>query len=63
MKPDLRCWHTLPANFQLGRMNLKPGKHNVSFAFIGAGGIIDRQEKEVEIKKGEKKVVNLRTLY
>ncbi|PKL17457.1 MAG: hypothetical protein CVV49_10865 [Spirochaetae bacterium HGW-Spirochaetae-5] len=25
MKPDLRCWHTLPANFQLGRMDLKPG--------------------------------------
>lgn len=63
MKPDLRCWHTLPANFQLSRMKLKPGKHSISFAFMGNGGIIDRQEKEVEIKKGEKKVVNLRTLY
>ncbi len=63
MKPDLRCWHTLPANFQLGRVRLKPGKHTVSFAFMGGGGIVDRQEKEVEIKKGEKKVVNLRTLY
>ncbi len=63
MKPDLRCWHTLPANFQLGRMKLQPGKHNVSFSFIANGGIVDRQEKEVEIKKGEKKVVNLRTLY
>lgn len=63
MKPDLRCWHTLPANFQLGRMRLKPGKQKLNFALIGNGGIVDRVEKEVEIKKGEKTVVNLRTLY
>jgi len=63
MKPDLRCWHTLPANFQLGRMRLKPGKTTLNFILSGGGGIIDRIEKEVEIKKGEKTVVNLRTLY
>jgi hypothetical protein len=63
MKPDLRCWHTLPANFQLGRMKLKQGKYKLNFSLLGAGGIVDRVEKEVEIKKGEKTVVNLRTLY
>ncbi len=63
MKPDLRCWHTLPANFQLGRMKLKPGTHKLNFVLMGDGGIVDRIEKEVEIKKGEKRVVNLRTLY
>ncbi len=63
MKPDLRCWHTLPANFQLGRMNLKPGKQKLNFILIGDGGIVDRVEKEVEIKKGEKTLVNLRTLF
>ncbi len=63
MKPDLRCWHTLPANFQLGRMRLKPGNYKLNFVLMGGGGIVDRIEKEVEIKKGEKKVVNLRTLY
>ncbi len=63
MKPDLRCWHTLPANFQLNRMSLKPGKQKVSFVYLDNGGIIERIEKEVEIKKGEKTVVNLRTLY
>ncbi|HNX23324.1 MAG TPA: hypothetical protein PKG60_04710 [Spirochaetota bacterium] len=63
MKPDLRCWHTLPANFQLGRMKLKQGKYKLNFAFMGDGGIVDRAEKEVEIKKGEKTLVNLRTLY
>lgn len=63
MKPDLRCWHTLPANFQLGRMKLKPGKQKLVFVLQGDGGIVDRVEKDVEIKKGEKTVVNLRTLY
>jgi len=63
IKPDLRCWHTLPANFQLGRMRLKPGKQKINFILMGSGGIVDRIEKEVEIKKGEKTVVNLRTLY
>ena len=63
MKPDLRCWHTLPANFQLGRMKLKQGKYKLNYALMGGGGIVDRIEKEVEIKKGEKTVVNLRTLY
>lgn len=63
MKPDLRCWHTLPANFQLGRLNLKAGKQKLKFAFMGQGGIVDNVEKEVEIKKGEKTVVTLRTLY
>jgi len=63
MKPDLRCWHTLPANFQLGRMTLKPGKYKAYFTLSGAGGNINQIEKEVEIKKGEKTLVNLRTLY
>lgn len=63
MKPDLRCWHTLPANFQLARIKVKPGKSRVNLVMMGGGGIVDRVEKDVEIKKGEKTLVNLRTLY
>ena len=63
MRPDLRSWHTLPANFQLGRFNLKPGKHKVRYVLIGAGGIVDTVEKEVEIKKGGKTLFNIRTLF
>jgi len=63
MRPDLRSWHTLPANLQLGRITLKPGKQKVRYVLIGDGGIIDTVEKEVEIKKGEKTLVNIRTLY
>jgi hypothetical protein len=63
MKPDLRCWHTLPANFQIGREFLPPGKYTAQFQFMGRGGIVSTAEKEVEIKKGEKTLVNLRTLF
>jgi len=63
MRPDLRNWHTLPANFQLGRLMLKSGRHKVKYVYIGDSGIIDIVEKEVEIKNGEKTLVNIRTLY
>jgi len=63
MKPDLRCWHTLPANLQFGRMFLPAGKHLVKFSLLGRGGVISTVEKEVEIKKGRKTLVNLRTLF
>lgn len=63
MRPDLRNWHTLPANFQLGRLMLKSGRQKVKYVFISDSGIIDTVEKEVEIKKGEKTLVNIRTLY
>ena len=63
MKPDLRCWHTLPAGFQLGRMKMKPGPYKLKFMMMSGGGIVESVEKEVEIKKGEKTLVNLRTLY
>ncbi len=63
IKPDLRCWHTLPANLQLARMFLPEGKQKVKFSLLGRGGVITTIEKEVEIKKGKKTLVNLRTLY
>ncbi len=63
MKPDLRSWHTLPANFQLGRVFLPPGKYTANFQFMGRGGVVSTVEKEVEIKRGEKTLVNLRTLF
>ena len=47
-------------NFQLGRMSVKPGKYNARFTLEGN---VDQIEKDVEIKKGEKTLVNLRTLY
>jgi hypothetical protein len=65
IKPDLRCWHTLPANFQLGRIFLPPGKYNITIDFIDALGRVERSKESlsVEIKAGEKTFFNYRTLY
>ncbi|MCL2026533.1 MAG: hypothetical protein FWG92_06995, partial [Leptospirales bacterium] len=61
MKPDLRCWHTLPAKLHIGRTFLPPGKHTVTIEYVGAG-VRDAKQQDVEIKKGEKTFLNIRTL-
>jgi hypothetical protein len=51
IQPDLRCWHTLPANFQLGRMFLPPGDHQVAINLIDRWGIVERLERTIKIEK------------
>ncbi len=65
IKPDLRCWHTLPANLQVGRIFLPPGVYKVTIKFIGQAGneVYPGIENSVEIKKGEKVFYNYRTLF
>ncbi len=63
MRPDLRCWHTLPGNLQLGRVFLRPGKYDITLEYIGMGGnVMSSTTFPVEIKKGEKIFHNIRTL-
>lgn len=64
IKPDLRCWHTLPANLQVGRVFLRPGKYDIEIKLVNQSGGIDKSTKsKIEIKKGEKTFFNYRTLY
>lgn len=64
IKPDLRCWHSLPGNLQISRIFLEPGKYNVVFKFIDQGGNeVSERKEEIEIKKGRKTFFNYRTLY
>ncbi|MCU0821173.1 MAG: hypothetical protein MUC95_01710 [Spirochaetes bacterium] len=64
IQPDLRCWHTLPANLQVSRLFLKPGKYDIDIQFINRAGAVDRTEKQtIEIKEGKKTFRNYRTLY
>jgi len=64
IKPDLRCWHSLPANLQLKRIFIKPGKYTIKLQFRARNGAIVRTETDnIEIKKGKKSFVNYRTLY
>ncbi|MFH0977346.1 MAG: hypothetical protein V1874_16320 [Spirochaetota bacterium] len=64
IKPDLRCWHSLPANLQIGRLFLKPGVYNIAVKYIDYNGKInDTRTNKIEIKKGEKAFLNYRTVY
>ncbi|MBP7739050.1 MAG: hypothetical protein KA369_23985 [Spirochaetes bacterium] len=63
IRPDLRCWHTLPANLQLGRMRLGPGKYTARVQYIGYnGGVLDTKMINFEIKSREKHFINIRTV-
>ncbi len=63
IKPDLRCWHTLPANLQLGRIRLGPGKYTARVQYIGYnGGVLDTKMINFEINNKEKHFINIRTV-
>lgn len=63
IKPDLRCWHFLPANLQLARMQLQPGKYTARVQYIGYNGEVqDTKLLNFEIRKKDKYFINIRTL-
>lgn len=64
IKPDLRCWHTLPANLQFSRLYLAPGVYNIKIKFIDNSGRVERTtDHSINIEKGKKTFFNFRTLY
>lgn len=64
IKPDLRCWHSLPANLQMGRMYLPPGEHLLTINLIDrSGGVVNTVERKVTIESGKRNFFNLRTLF
>ncbi|MBN2160754.1 MAG: hypothetical protein JW807_15305 [Spirochaetes bacterium] len=63
IKPDLRCWHTLPATLQLGRIRLAPGKYTARIQYIGYNGAVNETKHlNFNIKKKGKHFINIRTL-
>jgi len=63
MRPDLRCWHTLPARLYLGRIFLPTGKYKVSLEFLDNNNfIIKKKDIDINIKKGEKTIIKERTV-
>lgn len=58
---DTRCWNTLPQEFELARVYLPKGEHNVLIEVVGpAGNVVDTIERKVKIKAGAKTVVSKR---
>jgi hypothetical protein len=63
IRPDLRCWHTLPANLQLARMRLAPGKYTATVQSIGYNGAVQNTKQlNFEVKKKEKYFINMRAV-
>jgi hypothetical protein len=64
IKPDLRCWHTLPADLQVKRLFLKPGEYDLKLNFLDNNGTsIGSYDQKVTISTGKKTLLNYRTLF
>ncbi|HNX57567.1 MAG TPA: hypothetical protein PKK43_00605 [Spirochaetota bacterium] len=64
IKPDLRCWHTLPANLQIRRFFIKPGNYDVNVDLIDAKGAVTQTKTEkLSVATGKKTLLNFRTLF
>jgi hypothetical protein len=64
IKPDLRCWHSLPANYQIKRLFLAPGSYDVDLTYIDSrGAVIENRTEKVTIATGKKTLLNYRTLF
>lgn len=58
---DTRCWNTLPQEFDLARVYLPAGKHEVDIEVVGPmGNVVDTIKRVVNIKAGAKTVVSKR---
>ena len=65
IKPDLRCWHTLPANMQLGRIFLPPGEYTVTVKYCDASGneVQNSEVNTLVVTKGKKSFYNYRSRF
>jgi len=51
VKPDLRCWHLLPSNFQIKRIFLEPGTYQLDFKFPRSDVIKTKTPKKIKINR------------
>ncbi|MBN1899152.1 MAG: hypothetical protein JW827_10265 [Spirochaetes bacterium] len=62
VKPDLRCWSLLPANFQITRIFLEPGEYELSFRYNTGNVLVSDYPKKITIKAGGLTFVNFRSM-
>lgn len=62
VKPDLRSWHMLPANYSVVRVTLPAGTYRLGVRGGEEGGLVvyGNENPDVEIKPGKKTFVSLR---
>lgn len=57
--PDLRCWRTIPANFQVKRVFLAPGEYD--FKVESPGSIVTSAPKKLLVEAGKPLFVSVRS--
>jgi hypothetical protein len=62
-KPDLRCWHSIPANYQAGSLLLPPGNYEGNVVYYDRSGatVYEESTGEFMITKDQPKVLLFRT--
>lgn len=64
IKPDLRCWHTLPSNLQLAKCSLPKGSYSIEIKYVDSNGaILATENRNIDIAEKKKSFINLRTFY
>ena len=56
LKPDLRCWRTMPSNFQAKRIYLIPGDYELTIKSNSKNFT-----KKVKVEKGKPSFIAFRT--
>jgi len=57
--PDLRCWRTIPANFQVKRIFLEPGEY--SFSLEESAGLITNAPDKIVVEEGKPLFLSIRS--
>jgi hypothetical protein len=62
IKPDLRCWRTLPSNFQIRRIFLEPGIYDFEFKSDTSRALGGKNFQKVSVDPGKMVFINFRSL-
>ncbi|MBP7282935.1 MAG: hypothetical protein KBA66_15235 [Leptospiraceae bacterium] len=62
IKPDLRCWRTLPSNFQVRRVFLEPGLYDFEFKSNTSKAMGGKNFRQISVETGKLVVINFRSL-
>ena len=62
IKPDLRCWRTLPSNFQIRRIFIEPGTYDFEFKSNTSRAMGGKNFSKISVDTGKLVVINFRSL-
>jgi hypothetical protein len=59
---DLKSWRSLPETINMAKLNLKPGKYNITIKYKDhLGNIVETEQKKIKIRKGKNRFLILKS--